>query len=94
MSEKVIYEIRFIETEDGVRIEMKGDKERLHKLNFERRKRHHEERHEWREWMRWERRFRRPWCFGPWSWWGDEPESEEKPTSASPEDKGAPASAV
>jgi hypothetical protein len=29
MSEKVLHEIRIIETEDGYRIEMKGDKERL-----------------------------------------------------------------
>ena len=29
MSEKVIYELRLIETEDGLRIEMKGDKERM-----------------------------------------------------------------
>lgn len=27
--EKVIYELRIIETEDGFRVEMKGDKERL-----------------------------------------------------------------
>ena len=29
MSEKVIHEIRIVETEDGFRIEIKGDKERL-----------------------------------------------------------------
>jgi hypothetical protein len=32
MSEKVVHEIRVIETEDGFRIEMKGDKEQLRQM--------------------------------------------------------------
>ena len=35
MSEKVIREIKIIETDDGFRIEMSGDKEELRKLLFE-----------------------------------------------------------
>jgi hypothetical protein len=34
MSEKVIGEIRFIETEDGFRVEVKGDKEQLKKMGW------------------------------------------------------------
>jgi hypothetical protein len=34
MTEKVISEIRLIETDDGYRIEMKGDKENLKKMGF------------------------------------------------------------
>jgi len=34
MSEKVIHEVRFIETDDGFRIEVKGDKERIRKMGF------------------------------------------------------------
>ncbi len=88
MSEKVLYEVRFIETDDGIRIEMKGDKDRLHEMSsrwHERRDKAREERQEWREWKRWERRFRRPWFFGcgPWWGWDDEPERKEKPESAS-----------
>ncbi len=32
--EKVIHEIRVVETEDGFRIEIKGDKERLREMGF------------------------------------------------------------
>jgi hypothetical protein len=32
VTEKVIHEIRFIEEEDGFRIEIKGDKERIKKM--------------------------------------------------------------
>ncbi len=32
MSEKVIHEVRVVETEDGFRIEIKGDKERLREM--------------------------------------------------------------
>lgn len=35
MAEKVIGEIRFIETEDGFRIEVKGDKERLRQMGWD-----------------------------------------------------------
>ncbi len=34
MTEKVIHEVRFIETDDGFRIEVKGDKERIKKMGF------------------------------------------------------------
>ena len=34
MAEKVIGEIRYIETDDGFRIEMKGDKERLKEMGW------------------------------------------------------------
>lgn len=34
MAEKVLHEMRFIETDDGYRIEVKGDKERLKKMGF------------------------------------------------------------
>ncbi len=32
--EKVIHEVRVVETEDGFRIEIKGDKERLREMGF------------------------------------------------------------
>ena len=34
MAEKIIHEVRFIETDDGFRIEVKGDKERIRKMGF------------------------------------------------------------
>ncbi len=34
MTEKVIQEIRLIETDDGYRLEVKGDKEQLKKMGF------------------------------------------------------------
>ena len=34
MDEKIIHELRIIETEDGFRIEIKGDKERLREMGF------------------------------------------------------------
>ena len=34
MTEKVLHEVRFIETDDGFRIEVKGDKELLKKMGF------------------------------------------------------------
>ena len=34
MTEKVLSEMRFIETDDGYRIEIKGDKEKLKKMGF------------------------------------------------------------
>jgi len=32
MAEKVLHEVRFIETDDGFRIEVKGDKERMKEM--------------------------------------------------------------
>ncbi len=34
MAEKVIHEVRITETDDGYRIEIKGDKERLKEMGF------------------------------------------------------------
>lgn len=34
MEDKIIHEFKIIETEDGFRIEVKGDKERLRKMGF------------------------------------------------------------
>lgn len=34
MADKVIHEFRFIETDDGFRIEFKGDKEKMRKMGF------------------------------------------------------------
>ena len=34
MAEKVLHEMRIIETEDGFRIEIKGDKEQIKKMGF------------------------------------------------------------
>ena len=34
MTEKVLTEMRFIETDDGYRVEVKGDKEELKKMGF------------------------------------------------------------
>jgi hypothetical protein len=75
MTEKVIHEVRVVETEDGFRIEVKGDKERLREMGcgpgmgFAR---------------RFGRRFRHRGGpgFGPWwmcaDWWaGEEPAEEE-----------------
>ncbi|HLY26091.1 MAG TPA: hypothetical protein VKQ72_07115 [Aggregatilineales bacterium] len=34
MADKVIHEVRIVETDDGFRIEIKGDKERLREMGF------------------------------------------------------------
>lgn len=34
MTEKVLHEVRFIETDDGFRIEVKGDKEKIRRMGF------------------------------------------------------------
>jgi hypothetical protein len=34
MTEKVIHEVRFIETDEGYRIEINGDKERMREMGF------------------------------------------------------------
>jgi hypothetical protein len=34
VTEKVLHEVRFIETDDGFRIEVKGDKERIRQMGF------------------------------------------------------------
>ena len=77
MAEKVIGEIRFVETDDGFRIEVKGDKERIRE--------HMGDPHMWgsgfgrrRGAWGWKRGKHGRWGhgpggymgFGPWSWWG------------------------
>ncbi len=77
MSEKVLYELRVIETEDGIRVEVKGDKERFREMGFGRFMRDFG-RHAWREhrghhghhWFG---------AFGFNPWWCDEPEPDEEP---------------
>lgn len=77
--EKVIQEFRVIETEDGFRIEIKGDKEKMKKFmkGFKGHKGHR---------GFWGRR-RGPFAWGPWMWmhgapwcgpWDYEDESEEE----------------
>ena len=34
MSEKVLHEVRFVETDDGFRIEIRGDKEKIREMGF------------------------------------------------------------
>jgi len=36
MSEKVLHEVRFVETDEGYRIDIKGDKEQLKKMGMDR----------------------------------------------------------
>ncbi len=82
MSEKVLYELRVIETEDGIRVEMKGDKERMREMGLGRFARNfgrhagrgpwgHHGHHGWGG----------PWGFNP--WWCDEPEADDEPKSKS-----------
>jgi len=85
MMERIIKEFRVIETEDGFRIEIKGDKERLRSVlsGFGGRQqgRH---RHQWRRGFAWG-----PFDFGfdPWTWmraagccgaWDAEAEADEE----------------
>ena len=81
MDEKVIHEVRLIETEDGFRIEVKGDKEYIRRMGFGPGLglgAHFG----WRFGRRmWGRRWRGygP-RFGPWGWWwDDEPEQHDEP---------------
>ncbi len=80
MSERIIFEARLIETDDDIRVEMKGDKGHMHTFHLGRHRHHFGHRDE-RMWSRWERRFRRGWCFGPWWDWDETPDSTEKPKS-------------
>ena len=88
MAEKVIHEVRFIETDDGFRIEVKGDKERMRQMGFGPgmmgfgpRMRHHR------------RHGQGPGCgpgfgfwrhFGPWWEEDEEPEGEPEPGGEPP----------
>jgi hypothetical protein len=77
MAEKVVHEVRFIETDDGFRIEVKGDKERMKKMGFG---------HGFGPGMgfgRMRRHFRRhggPWGYGPGPgfgpWWDEMPQED------------------
>ncbi len=88
MAEKVLHELGFVETDDGYRIEIKGDKERMREIFKEMRSgrwcgprglRHP-------GFMAGLKRARRLRGFGPWHWWrwadwyDGEPEAEEEPT--------------
>lgn len=95
MSEKVISEIRFVETDDGFRIEFKGDKERWREMGFGpgswrwgpgRRHDHGPQhgyghhRHHWRGHHKHGRQGQG--CgpgFEPWAWWGQWGEEPEEP---------------
>jgi hypothetical protein len=74
MSEKVLSEIRFIETDEGYRVEIKGDKEKLKKMGFMHRG--------FRPDMFFGKRRRWFWGRGhghgppPWAWDWDEPTDE------------------
>lgn len=81
MADKVIHEMRLIETDDGFRIELKGDKEHLkkmlfrpglmfgHKMGFGRRFRKARRRHGYG--------FAHPWMSG---WWEEESEGDSEGT--------------
>jgi len=81
MADKVIHELRIVETDDGFRIEVKGDKERLKEMGFG---------HGFgpgmaHDWMHRGRRGggRRRGSghgFGPW-WWHEEPVEGEEPAT-------------
>jgi hypothetical protein len=58
--ENIISEFRLIETDDGYRIEIKGDKEQMKAFMKEH---HGRERHGWRR-----KRGRGPWGFNPEMW--------------------------
>ena len=101
MDEKILGQISFIETEDGFRVEIKGDKERIRKMGFP------PDPEQWRdmgfgpEWEKWSKRHGRTWGwhrgpwkrshfrgFGPWMWgcgWWDD-ESEDMDDEKPPKD--------
>jgi hypothetical protein len=79
--EKLIHEMRMIETDDGYRIEIKGDKEKMKKF-FSELKKHGREHH--RGQRHGGHGYFPPWmwmkmasCHGPWDFEIDEEESEE-----------------
>lgn len=96
MSEKIISEVRVVETDDGFRIEVKGDKERLRAMGFGQegfpfglgRMGHGPFSHHGHGGFgfRGGRHHGQRWGHGPWGhpWWSDEPESQgnrETPTA-------------
>lgn len=91
MTEKIISEIRFVETDDGFRIEVKGDKERMRKtMSFGPGKGF------WHGMWgcgprgrgkggHWSHGHGPGFGFGPWGWWGwEEDEFEEDDTPQTP----------
>jgi hypothetical protein len=84
MTEKVLSEIRFIETDDGYRVEIKGDKEKLKQMGFMH-KGFSPGRFFGRGWGRyWGRAHAH--CPPPWAWEWEERAEEE---ASSPEGKEA-----
>ena len=89
MGEKIIHEVKIVETDDGFRVEVKGDKERMRKMfdhgmgfgpgmRFKHRHMHHHG----------PRRGGWGWGYGPWGWWwDDEPEEEGEPATGPAADK-------
>lgn len=88
MTEKVIHEVRFIETDDGFRIEVKGDKERMREMGFDpgmgMGMGFGPAMHHWRRMWRGKYghgKHRRGPGFGPWAWWnwwaGEDEDDEE-----------------
>jgi hypothetical protein len=96
VTEKVLHEVRFIETDDGFRIEMKGDKEKIRKMGFGpamgmmgfgpgRHRKHHRGHGRHRHHHHHEGHGRRGWGY----WWDDAAEAEKPDFEAkekSPED--------
>lgn len=89
MEDKVIHEFKIIETEDGFRIEIKGDKERIRQMGFgpfgRFRGRHHRHGPHGRHGGH---HFRVEKHFGwgpPWWWYEEEDEDRGEPEEASPE---------
>jgi hypothetical protein len=77
MTEKIIHEVRFVETDDGFRIEVKGDKERMREMKEHMydmgRMRHRRHFHGgFGPGPRFARHF--GWWWGP--WWDEEDEGE------------------
>jgi hypothetical protein len=76
MEDKVIHEFKIIETEDGFRIEIKGDKERIRRMGFGPFGRGHHHRHgppPRGHHVRFEKHF----GWGP-PWWWYEEEGEDR----------------
>jgi hypothetical protein len=99
MTEKVVHEGRFIETDDGYRIEVKGDKERLKEMGFGPGMmgfgrgmgfgpRMFFKRRRGRHGRHGHRRHRFGPGFGPWSWWSDwfEEDDEDETEKEPPKD--------
>ena len=82
--EKVIHEVKVIETEDGYRIEIKGDKERMKSWRFGP---FGPMRHAMRNRMRRMRHHMRGYGpgYGPWGWWWDEEDFEPEAPTSGPE---------